>query len=87
MARKYNQALVVNVDGNMVCAGAPAYKADVGDLVQISGGEIGQVMCVVNDWDGSARLLASAFTTIRTVETVWAKSWSKEDDDDAEQLG
>ena len=77
---KYDDALVLRMvfDDEIVVCSAPYGKAEVGDLVRLSGGGVGEVKAVVNDFDGSARLIAAYFTTIRSVEMIFGKYWSRE---------
>ena len=77
---KYDEALVLQMlfDDELVVCSAPSYEAKVGDLVKLASGNVGKVVHVVRDYDGEARSLAAHFTTIRTAEAIYHKSWSRE---------
>lgn len=82
---KYDEALVLQMlcDEELVVCSAPYAKANVGDLVKLSGGSVGKVVHAINDFDGEARSLAAHFTTIRTAETIYGKYWNREPDEPA----
>ena len=80
MSNDYRDILVVKTDfdDDVILAAAPGCMADIGDRVELVGGGLGVVIQRKFDPGSDIRDIATYFTAVKVVKSIWQKIWDRE---------